>query len=536
MTQDKTMSTDKANILVVDDVSDKLVVYRSILESPEHNVVVAHSGTDALKQVLQQEFAVILLDVHMPDLDGFETATLIRSRKRSAHTPIIFITAMLDEVRAVEGYAHGGVDYILAPVVPEILRAKVKVFVDLFRMHQELKRQAEVQVALAAERARREAAEETDRRKDEFLAMLAHELRNPLAPIRNASHMLRLMLHRHDPELTQLQDMIDRQLGNLTRLVDDLLDVSRITSGKIRLNLEPIDLALAAATAIETSRPLIDARKQELKVSLPAGPVPVLGDQTRLSQVLSNLLNNAAKYTPEGGHISLMVSCEDAEVICRVCDDGVGIDPAMLPTIFDLFIQAEQSMDRAQGGLGIGLTLARQLVDMHNGTLEATSPGPGHGSEFIVRLPLAAMTTERAPVRKVIPSCKPSSDLRILVVDDNKDAAQSLAMVLQVEGYKVCTANDGASALRAFTEFSPDAVFLDLGLPGMDGYTVARRLREQDPSTDLLLIAVTGYGSDVDKSRSRAAGFNHHLIKPVDFAELQRLLEEKVAACAADAR
>ncbi len=321
----------------------------------------------------------------------------------------------------------------------------------------------------------------------------------------------------------------------MTRLVDDLLDVSRITSGKIRLTPEPIDLANCAATAVETSRPLVDARKQELKVALPSGPVPVLGDQTRLSQVLSNLLNNAAKYTPEGGHIWLTVSCEDTEAVCRVRDDGVGIDPGVLPTIFDLFTQAEQSLDRAQGGLGIGLTLARKLVEMHNGTLKATSAGTDQGSEFVMRLPLATTQETRQAVRKVVPLGRNPSELRILVVDDNKDAALSLGMILQMEGHKVQTAHDGPSALSAFAEFSPEAVFLDLGLPGMDGYTMAKRLREQCPADDLLLVAVTGYGADVDKARSRAAGFDHHLIKPVDFAELQRLLEEK-AACVAAAR
>jgi signal transduction histidine kinase len=527
------MSADKANILVVDDGPDKLVVYRSILDDLGHNVITARSGAEALKYVLQRDFAVILLDVHMPDVDGFETANLIRRRKRSAHTPIIFITAMLDEVRAVEGYAHGGVDYILAPVVPEILRAKVKVFIDLFQMHQELKRQAEVQVALAEERARREAAEETDRRKDEFLAMLAHELRNPLAPICNAAHLLRLMLP-HDPELTKLQDMIERQLGNLTRLVDDLLDVSRITTGKIRLNMEPIDIASAATIAVETSRPLIDARKQELTVSMPPRPVPVVADQTRLAQVLANLLNNAAKYTHEGGHIGLTIAPEGTEVVCRVRDDGVGIPKAMLPSIFDLFIQAEQSLDRSHGGLGIGLTLARKLVEMHHGSVEALSDGPSLGSEFVVRLPIATVNLQRdiRPGSLVLRRASPSGR-RVLVVDDNKDAAQSLAMLLHLDGHEIRTAHDGNSALENFDTFLPNAVFLDLGLPGMDGYEVARRLRETH-SLDVLLVAVTGYGSDVDHARSRAAGFNHHLVKPVRPDDIRRLLDESTSLCASE--
>ena len=526
------MSAGKANILVVDDVPEKLVVYRSILDDLGYNVIAARSGAEALKYVLQNDFAVILLDVHMPDVDGFETATLIRNRKRSAHTPIIFITAMVDEVRAVEGYAHGGVDYILAPVRPEILRAKVKVFVDLFQMHEELKRQSEVQVALAEERARREAAEETDRRKDEFLAMLAHELRNPLAPICNAAQLLRIMLP-DEPELTKLQNMIERQLGNLTRLVDDLLDVSRVNTGKIRLNLEPIDLSGAAASAIETSRPLIDARKQELKVSLPPHPVPVMADQTRMAQIIGNLLNNAAKYTPEGGHIWLTIAADGNQASCRVRDDGMGIAPAMLPTIFDLFIQAEQSLDRSQGGLGIGLTVVRKLVEMHRGSIEALSDGPGQGSEFIVRLPIAITHLQKEDSARGPTLDKRSCDCRVLVVDDNVDAAQTLALLLERDGHKTRVAHDGRAALQHFADFVPNAVFLDLGLPGMDGYEVARRLRDEHVDDEVLLVAVTGYGSELDQARSRAAGFNRHLVKPVQPDDLRRLLAEKATLCGA---
>jgi signal transduction histidine kinase len=526
------MSHEQPSVLIVDDAPEHLAACGSMLADCGVNVVTAASGADALKEVLQHDFALIVLDLHMPELDGFETATLIRNRKRCARMPIVFVTQSIDDVHAVESCPHAEVDYLPAPVVPESLRARVRMFADLFRREREANRQSEAQVARAEERARRQAELETDRRKDEFLAMLAHELRNPLAPICNATHLLRLLLPR-DAELSKLQDIIQRQLGNLTRLVDGLLDVSRITTGKIRLTLEPIDIAAAATTAVETSRPLIDARRQELTVSLPSYPLPVLGDQTRLAQVLANLLNNAAKYTPEEGHISLTVTEEDGSAVCRVRDDGVGIPLAMLPNVFDLFVQAEQSLDRSQGGLGIGLTIARKLMEMHAGTIEAVSTGHGQGSEFIVRMPLAAAGRQDQTVRRVVRNGETSAEHRVLVVDDNQDAAQILAMLLDMEGYETRTAHDGVAALQVFEEFCPRAVFLDVGLPGMDGYAVARRLRQRYPRKDLLLVAVTGYGSEVDQSRSQAAGFDHHLIKPVRPQDLQKLLQQSVKFCGA---
>jgi signal transduction histidine kinase len=386
---------DTINILVVDDLPEKLLVYRTILEELGHNLVTAHSGADALKQVLQTNFAVILLDVNMPGMDGFETATLIRNRRKSAHTPIIFVTAFQDDLRPIQGYAHGAVDYILAPVAPEILRAKVTVFADLFRMHQLVKRQAEERIALAEERAKRAAAEDANRRKDEFLAMLAHELRNPLAPIRTGIEVMR-QIGLADPKLQRTREMIDRQLRQLNRLVDDLLDVSRITRGKIQLQLDTLDVATAVAGAVETSRPLIESRKHELNLCLPGESIYVEADPVRLAQVLSNLLNNAAKYTEEGGHIWLSVEQQGGEAVFRVRDTGAGIPYDMLPRVFDLFLQVDQSLDRSQGGLGIGLTLVRRLVEMHQGSVQAFSQGPGQGSEFVVRLPVLSNGQPRA--------------------------------------------------------------------------------------------------------------------------------------------
>jgi PAS domain S-box-containing protein len=642
---------DRINILVVDDLADKLLVLESILAELNENVIVARSGSEALQQVLKHEFAVILLDVNMPDMDGYETAALIRQRKRSAHTPIIFVTGYADEVHRAQGYSLGAVDYVLSPVSPEILRTKVKVFVDLARMSAEVKRHADHRIALAKEQAAREAAErmadalraseerfrlaseavngfiyevdvasgrmtisagmkdllgyrpedaadvrwweqqlhpedrervcadrenrlregtnryhceyrmrhregrfldvwdqglvvrdgrgraarlvgnvvditerkrveealaEANRRKDEFLAMLAHELRNPLAPIRNAVQILRVQeSSAHD--LTWARDIIDRNVSQMVRLVDDLLDVSRITRGEIRLQRSPTELADVVELAAEISRPLIDSRGHTLSVTIPETPIRVDGDGTRLAQVVANLLNNAAKYTDEGGQIWLSLEQEDGDALLRVRDTGVGLPPEKLEEIFELFTQVDRSSDRSQGGLGIGLTLVRRLVEMHGGRVEARSEGLGRGSEFLVRIPLLAEPSAAAhPEEK--PAAEPAGGpaLRVLVVDDNVDAANTLAMLLEINGHRVYTAHDGPAAIESSRAHKPDVMLLDIGLPGMDGYEVARRLRALPELSGAVLVALTGYGQDEDRRRSAAAGFDHHLVKPVD--------------------
>jgi signal transduction histidine kinase/DNA-binding response OmpR family regulator len=697
----------KISILVVDDLREKLLAHEAILEDLGLDIVTAQSGADALKHVLQKDFAVILLDVHMPGIDGFETASLIRGRRSSAHTPIIFLTAFPDEVRLIQGYAHGGVDYILLPVVPDVLRAKVKVFAELYKMQQQVKRQADQRVILAEERAKRAAAEEAnrcstflaeasrvlsnsldldttlrglarqvvpflgdlsvvclapeynlsnrivgawgdadygslvqdladlsclpssvsaainrvlasgevellspldgdsppdgpacdnralpefrlrsavilplaarcktlgalalatassdplpygpariglaedlayrasiaiensllvrdiqsaDRRKDEFLAMLAHELRNPLAPIKNAVELLR-QVGPADSALGSARDMIDRQLRHLSRLVDDLLDVSRITEGKIQLQLEAVDVVNVVASAVEVSQPAMEGRQHELVLSLPEEAVHVRADPARLSQILSNLLNNAAKYTAPGGRIWLSVAREGSQAVFRVRDSGVGIRPELLPRIFDLFTQGDQPLDRSQGGLGIGLTLVRSLVEMHGGTVEEFSQGPGWGSEFFVRLPAIAVPDAEPQKTEFgtdlttmhIPGIK----RRVLVVDDNIDAAESLAMLLRLKGHEVHTAHDGLTAVEAALTLRPEVVLLDLGLPGLDGFEVARRLRNHADSFPFLLAAITGYGQEKDLIRSQEAGFDKHLVKPIDPEFLCELL------------
>jgi PAS domain S-box-containing protein len=368
-----------------------------------------------------------------------------------------------------------------------------------------------------------ELAEE-NRRKDEFLATLAHELRNPLAPILNGLRFLQ-QNQTMAPAQQQVVGMIDRQVRQIVRLVDDLLDVSRITRGKVVLHKERVPLNAALAHAVETARPLIDSRKHELTVSLPSEGVWLETDPARLEQVVANLLNNAAKYTEPGGRIWLTAEREGSEAVIRVRDNGIGILSEMLPRVFDLFTQADRSLDRAQGGLGIGLTLVKRLVELHGGRVEAQSEGPGKGSEFVVRLPVVPEVGGLKPeaIRKIEQKGRP---LRLLVVDDNVDTSESLSMLLKLYGHEVEVAHTGPTGLQAFELHKPDVVLLDIGLPGIDGCEVARRIRERAGSSKPLLIATTGYGQESDRQQTKEAGFDHHLVKPVDPNKLQDLLIE----------
>jgi PAS domain S-box-containing protein len=381
-----------------------------------------------------------------------------------------------------------------------------------------------VTVDITRQKEAEEALREADRQKNEFLAMLAHELRNPLAPIRNGLEVIRLA--GDDAEaLCEVRGMMERQIEHLVRLVDDLLDVSRIIRSKITLREEPLELATVLARAVETARPVIDAHHHRLTISLPEKPLRLKGDLVRLAQVFSNLLNNAAKYTEPGGDLRLEAETENGEVIVRVGDTGVGMAPEMLRAVFDLFFQADHSAARSTGGLGIGLTLVKQLVEMHGGKVEAHSAGPGQGSTFIVRLPALAETAA-IPGKDTPLSRTPDAPAsrRVLVIDDNVDSARSLSLLLRASGHEVATAGDGPSGVEAARTFRPEVVLLDIGLPGMNGYEVARHLRGEDGLSGLLLVALTGYGQDEDRQRSREAGFDEHLVKPVD----PRLLLEMV--------
>jgi CheY-like chemotaxis protein len=378
---------------------------------------------------------------------------------------------------------------------------------------------------------------EADVRKNEFLAMLGHELRSPLAPIRNA---VKIMKQRgsDDPDLCWARDVIAHQVRQLGQLVDDLLEISRVAGGKVRLHREPVDVATIVAFAVETSRPALEALHHRLSIVLPREPAFVEADSIRMAQVLSNLLNNAAKYTPAGGQIRLAVALEKSDVVFRVRDNGIGIPPEMLEQIFGVFTQVDRSLDHSQGGLGLGLALVRSLVEMHGGYAEARSEGVGRGSEFIVHLP--HLPRDRAAVRLAVAAsvstearAAPSRAVsrRVLVVDDNVTSAQSLALVLKLEGYDVRVAHDGVATFESVRRFRPEVVLMDIGLPGLDGYEVARRLRQDfELSAGIaLLVAVTGYADDEARHRSREAGFDQHLVKPVDPDAVLALLGALVA-------
>ncbi len=691
---------ERVNILVVDDLSEKHVVFGSVLEELNQNVVHARSGKEALRLILKMEFAVILLDVNMPDIDGLETAKLIRQYRKTAQTPILFITAYADELQTIQGYALGAVDYISTPVVPEILRSKVRVFVDLYRMNRQLQVQMVQREALAHSEAARSAAEEAirranylseasrllsrslntddtirtlfqialpslaelaavaltddhgdlrctglqdpangsspvpghalaqrrklhpqltqavrlatasrqielvpplvlweegsqailpenieqtavcplfagdrplgalllfgqrqhfecarmslidevvsrasiamenarlytlvqeaDARKNEFLAMLAHELRNPLAPISNAVRILH-GTELQDPTLVWARDVIGRQVDHMSRMVDDLLDVSRFARGKVSVKTELLALATLCERAVEASEPLIRARQQQLSVELPGEAVVIEGDMVRLSQILSNLLNNASKFTPVHGQIGLAAAFSGQELRISVRDNGQGIDPAFLPHVFDLFAQGDQALDRPQGGLGIGLTLVKHLVELHGGKVSAFSEGPDRGTEISVSLPARLATEDDLP----LPATRPPAAaprlaglVRVLVVDDLLASADTMKVLLESEGYVARVATDGESALAVAREFMPAIVILDIGLPGMNGFEVAQQMRQLPETRDALLIALTGYGEAESRQRSQKAGFDHHVVKPADIDFLLSVISQ----------
>ncbi|MGH8325585.1 MAG: response regulator [Steroidobacteraceae bacterium] len=574
------------SILLVDDQPARLLAYESILQDLGHDLVRAGSGLEALEKLMMRDYAVIVLDVSMPGMDGFETASLIHEHPRYERTPIIFASGVnVSELDRLKGYERGAVDYITIPIVPEILKGKVAVLVELYCKRRELEllnralEQANTQLSTAhaaleaqatreleavnrdlrranseletinlalksevAERARIEQQlKEADRHKDEFLAMLAHELRNPLAPIRNAVHILQEKA-RGDAQLTWIGEVVDRQVGSLTRLVDDLLDVSRITRGKINIACEPLELGANVGRAVETVQPLMAEKRIEFTVEVDAADAAatIEGDLTRLTQSIGNILANAAKYTSPGGHIRICGRAVTGAVEVSVKDDGIGIPPAELARIFDLFTQLERAGERAPAGLGIGLALVRRLVELHGGTVTAASAGPGLGSEFIVRLPRraelragpAAPANCEAPAMSgalAAPAARAREHVaaeprRILVVDDNRDALESLAALLELAGHAVRAAGDGDHALALASSFRPEVVLLDIGLPKIDGYEVARRIRSQPWGESIQLIALTGWGQEDDRRRTREAGFDSHMVKPIELEALTGLL------------
>jgi signal transduction histidine kinase len=540
-------------ILLVDDQPANLDALEATLATSGCRFVLARSADEALLALLNQDFAAIVLDVMMPGMSGFELATMIKRRQRTQQVPLLFLTArMLDQEDELRGYAVGAVDYLTKPIDPQILRAKLAVFVDLYRKRRavvrinvELQRQISERQRMAEDlrRANQDlesrVAErtatlaESNRRKDEFLAMLGHELRTPLSALRNAAEALRRRASE-SAELQTLQGIMERQVRHLTRLTDDLLDMSRMTRGKLTLQRERLALSDVIAMGVETARPMIEKRQHTLAVDVPRQSIYVDGDLARLAQILSNLLDNAAKYSEPGGRIDLKAVAAGGVVTIKVSDHGIGIDRELMPRIFDLFMQGEHVKSAAEGGgLGLGLALARRLAEMHGGTLTAYSAGKGRGAEFVLSLPVVAVVYG-TDAETEAPSESPSKvDLlparRVLVVEDNPDAAATLTMMLKEWGQETLVAHDGPAALEVARDFRPDVVLLDLGLPKLHGYEVARRIRQQPWGRKATVIAITGWGAEKDRM-SDEAGVDHRLLKPVDPAALRQLLSATVAA------
>lgn len=562
------MTPQDVKILLVDDKPERLLSYEVALETLGHTMVRAQSGSEALGKLMEMEFAAILLDVSMPDMDGFETAELIRNHPRFEETPIIFVTGLhVTDLDQRKGYAMGAVDYVQIPVIPEILRGKVQALVQLYmqraeltrlnqklalanaelaKAHEELKAQnmrelqqlnqtleqanAELTAAntrLIREIAERERAEQalsqSMKRKDEYIAILAHELRNPLSAIHNA--VMVMQMPSAPEQQTWAHELLQRQVKHLTCLMDDLLDVSRISNGRIQLHKEVVDLSQVVRHAADTLSPLLNKHRHKLHLALPEENLYVDGDTVRLTQVLGNLLTNAAKYMDDGGQVDLVLEREgESAARIRVRDRGVGISDDLLGKVFDLFVQAPSALNRAQGGLGIGLALVRALVDLHGGVVCATSAGPGQGAEFSVTLPLVDHQPASVDLPPVITSGG-TRILRILIIDDNVDSATGLSLCLESLGYELRSAHTGKEGVAAARIYMPDVILLDIGLPDIDGCEVARRLREDRTMDDTRVVAMTGYSGEADRDRAQRAGFDHYLVKPVELPKLLELLD-----------
>jgi signal transduction histidine kinase len=501
--------TGAARILLADDNAD-MRDYVTRLLRKRFSVETVADGASALKRARAAPPDLILSDVMMPGMNGYQLLQALRADELTRGIPVIFLSARAGEESRIEGLAAGADDYLIKPFSARELIARISTHLEISRL-------------LIREREARAEAEVANRSKDEFLAMLGHELRNPLAPIVTALQLMRL---RGDDVLAKERMVIERQVNHLIRLVDDLLDVSRITRGKVELQRARIEISEVVAKAIEMASPLIEQRQHVLTVDVPRRGLAIEADAVRMAQVVANLLNNAAKYTEPHGRITVAAALEGEQAVLRVHDTGIGLSADMLPRVFDLFVQETQALDRAQGGLGLGLAIVRVLVELHGGTVEAHSEGHGRGSEFVIRL-TAVEAGEPAAVanapRGVEVPTRPDA-LRILIVDDNSDAAELLALSIQIMGHIAEVANDGPSGLKIAARFRPDVALLDIGLPVMDGYELARHLRELPGLSSLRLIAVTGYSQEADRQEAEAAGFEHFLVKPVQIDELHAAL------------
>ncbi|KQY16822.1 histidine kinase [Rhizobium sp. Root73] len=502
--------------LLVDDLDENLISLEALLRREGLTLLKARSGDQALELLLEHDVALALIDVQMPGLNGFELAELMRGNERTRRVPIIFVTAGSTESRwRFQGYEAGAVDFIQKPIEPDVLRSKADVFFELYCQRQQIASQRdELQLHT-------KALKEADRRKDEFLATLAHELRNPLAPLRNGLDILKRNPNRENA--AEIRNMMDRQLVHLVRLIDDLLDVSRVSQGKIELRNDIVGINDIIRSATEASLPLIDGARHTLTIEGTEAKLWVAGDQIRLSQIVSNLLNNAAKYTPAGGQIGLTVRTEGMDVVLDVTDNGVGMPIDMQANVFQLFTQIDDHLQRAQGGLGIGLALVKRLVEMHAGSVDAYSAGPGLGSRFSIRLPLISPSPTAQFAEESLPETPVFRPLKVLVVDDNPLIADALGMMLEDIGHEFEAVHDGRKALDAAKYYQPDVILLDIGLPGMNGYEVCRAFRMEAMFQDTPIIAQTGWGQDRDRELATEAGFNFHLTKPIPLDLLQKV-------------
>ncbi len=552
---------DRTRVLIVDDLPEKLLVYRTVLEDVDADLVEAHSGTEALKLILNTDFAVILLDVNMPDMDGLETASLIRRYRRSQRTPIIFITAYADELQTSRGYELGAVDYILSPVIPEVLRSKVRVFIELYQAHAELARshqalemrvaertselsesnerlqaeiverrrvEAEREAALAREQFLRAEAEELSRLKDEFLATMSHELRTPLNAIFGWITLLRTRRLDAATEERALET-IERNSRAQKRLIEDLLDVSRIVTGKVTLELAMVDPRRVIEVSMETMLPAAQAKGIALVPQLDPDVGTLRGDSARLQQIVCNLLSNAIKFTPMGGRVEIALArrVDQAEITVR--DTGQGIKPQFLPYVFDRFRQEDGSISRRHGGLGLGLAIVRHLTELHGGTVAASSQGEGSGATFTVRVPIREGGASPPPQELPAVVTGPGPQLagvHVLVVDDDPGAREVIANILQSFGARVSLAGSGPAALTLLFERRPHVLVADLGMPEMDGYALIEQVRALEPNLGgrVPAVAVTAYASAQDRLRALHAGYQNHIAKPVEPEELAAVI------------
>ena len=495
--------TQDCLVLNVDDNDGARYAKTRILMRAGLQVIEAASGGEALRMAQERHPDLVLLDMKLPDIHGMEVCRMLKQDAATRSILVLQTSASYlssaDKIRALDG---GADNYLFEPIEPEELVANVRALLRLGRVERQLR--------------------ESDRLKDEFLATLAHELRNPLGPIRNAVELLRHLGNDATQQQEQARHTIIRQTNHLVRLVDDLLDVSRINQGKITLRREPTELSAFVGTALETAQPIMEARRHALQVSLPPQTVTLFGDSVRLAQIVGNLLHNAAKFTPVGGQVWLTALMEGNTLVLRVTDNGIGIAPESVGRIFELFAQAQHVPDRVQDGLGIGLSLVRKLVELHGGTVSVSSAGVGQGSSFELRLPVMQVSMPAPAARKAPVVCA-GNGYRIMVVDDSTDSATMLSELLEINGHTVRTSNTGHEAIACAANFHPDIVFLDIGLPDMTGYEVAARLRRLPGLGKAKLVALTGYGQEKDKQDAKAAGFDHHLVKPINFDALTEL-------------